>query len=185
MERKQHPDRRIQRTRLALREALIDLMTERGWDETNIRDLCERANVGRSTFYQHFQSKEELLVGSFDDLRIWLTSHAVEYGNRSSPMPFVRGLIEHVQEQRALFHRVIGRRSGHVVQKRFREIVIKMVKESGAIQNTGWQLDATASYIAGALVELLAWWVDSGTEQSVEEIEEHFFALTTVIYPQR
>src|SRR5919198_2154855 len=65
-------DRRVLRTRAALREALLALIVERGWDAVGIRDICARATVGRSTFYTHFADKEELLFSGFDDLRSML-----------------------------------------------------------------------------------------------------------------
>ncbi len=168
-------DRRVQRTRDALRVALITLLEERGWDDINIQDLCELANVGRSTFYLHFQNKEELLVGGFDDLRAWLRTRREE--TKVDAMPFVRGLIEHVHEQRNLFRSVVGRRSGHVVKKRFREMVCRLVEEEGVRPHAGWRQKAGARYIAGALVELLAWWVDSGKSHTADEIEELFYQL--------
>jgi AcrR family transcriptional regulator len=171
-------DRRVQRTRDALRASMITLLEERGWDDINIQDLCELANVGRSTFYLHFQNKEELLVGGFDDLRAWIRMQAVQRKTETDAMPFVRGLIEHVYEQRNLFRSIIGRRSGHVVQKRFREMVCRLVEEEGVPPHAGWKQKAGARYIAGALVELLAWWVDSGKGHTADEIEEFFYQLT-------
>jgi AcrR family transcriptional regulator len=171
-------DRRVQRTRDALRAAMITLLEERGWDDINIQDLCELANVGRSTFYLHFQNKEELLVGGFDDLRAWVRMQAAQRKTEADAMPFVRGLIEHVYEQRNLFRSIIGKRSGHVVQKRFREMVCRLVEEEGVSPHAGWKQKAGARYIAGALVELLAWWVDSGKGHTADEIEEFFYQLT-------
>lgn len=171
-------DRRVQRTRYALRDALISLLEERGWDDINIQDLCKRANVGRSTFYLHFQNKEELLVGGFDDLRAWLHAQSAPENATVTAMPFVRGLIEHVHEQRNLFRAIIGRRSGHVVQKRFREMVCQLVEKEVAPPHAGWKQKAGARYIAGALVELLAWWVDSGKGHTADEIEALFYQLT-------
>jgi AcrR family transcriptional regulator len=170
-------DRRVQRTRDALRNALISLLEERGWDDINIQDLCERANVGRSTFYLHFQNKEELLVGGFDDLRAWLRAQSAPAETIVDTMPFVRGLIEHVHEQRNLFRAIIGKRSGHVVQKRFREMVCQLVEEEVVHPQSGWKQKAGARYIAGALVELLAWWVDSGKGHAADEIEALFYQL--------
>src|SRR5690242_18297174 len=63
------PDRRIQRTRRLLHEAILELIHERGWDAITVQDVCERADVGRSTFYVHFADKEELLVSGFGQLR--------------------------------------------------------------------------------------------------------------------
>jgi AcrR family transcriptional regulator len=55
------PDRRVERTRQALLDALRDLLFERGYDGFAVRDIVERANVGRSTFYEHFEGKDEIL----------------------------------------------------------------------------------------------------------------------------
>jgi AcrR family transcriptional regulator len=54
------PDRRVERTRQALLDALRDLLFERGYDGFVVRDIVERANVGRSTFYEHFEGKDEI-----------------------------------------------------------------------------------------------------------------------------
>ena len=59
-------DRRVVRTRLALRQALIDLMGERGYDAISVGDLCTAADVTRGTFYNHFGDKEQMLR-SFED----------------------------------------------------------------------------------------------------------------------
>ncbi len=182
----QTADRRVQRTRYALRDALIALLAERGWDDINIQDLCERANVGRSTFYMHFQNKEQLLVSGFDDLRAWLCSDAaaVKKGDSDS-LPFVRGLIDHVYEQRTLFRAIVGRRSGHVVQKRFREMVGLLVEKDISLRVAGgWQRDAGVNFIAGALVELLAWWVDAGKGRTADDIERLFDQLSLPVIRQ-
>ena len=59
----------MQRTRRALRDAFHALMAERGWDNVSVQSICERADIGRSTFYMHYDSKEQLLEGGLDDLR--------------------------------------------------------------------------------------------------------------------
>ena len=55
------PDRRVQKTRKLLQEALINLVAEKGYDSVTIQEILDDANVGRSTFYAHFQDKEQLL----------------------------------------------------------------------------------------------------------------------------
>ena len=62
-------DPRAVKTRLALRAALVSLIIERGWDAVAIRDVCQRAGVGRSTFYTHFADREELLDGKTSPAR--------------------------------------------------------------------------------------------------------------------
>ena len=55
------PDRRVQKTRKLLQDALIELVAEKGYEAITIQELLDRANVGRSTFYAHFQDKDQLL----------------------------------------------------------------------------------------------------------------------------
>ena len=55
-------DRRVQRTRELLQKTLIELITERGYDAITIQDIVDRANIGRTTFYLHYNSKDELLM---------------------------------------------------------------------------------------------------------------------------
>ena len=55
-------DRRVQRTRAMLQKALIGLISERGYDAITIQHIVDRANVGRTTFYLHYSSKNELFM---------------------------------------------------------------------------------------------------------------------------
>jgi len=54
-------DRRVARTRDALKKAFVDLLLSKGYAAISVHDIAERANVGRSTFYMHFKSREDLL----------------------------------------------------------------------------------------------------------------------------
>lgn len=167
-------DRRVQRTRSALREALMALMAERGWDAIDVQVLCDRADIGRSTFYQHYANKEELLMQNFAGLRDALLAHASTRGDRT-PLAFVPPLLAHVHEFQAVFRALVGRRSGHYVRDRFQELLIDLVK-AGLPRRTSpaWQADAHAHYLAGALFELLVWWLGSNRPHSPEEVQALF-----------
>lgn len=174
-------DRRVQRTRQALREALVALILERGWDEVSVQHVCDRANIGRSTFYTHFADKEELLIGTLDDLRKGLRELSpIQPGAR--PLGFVRGVVAHADEQRRLFRAVIGKRSGHVIQQRFRQVLIALVHEDlSTIAPSGPHLDAATRYVAGALMETLTWWVDTRNNFQPEDVEKFFMELTAPV----
>ena len=63
-------DRRIQRTRQSLQTALSELIVEKGYEKVTVQDVIDRANVGRSTFYVHFESLDQLLLSGFEPLRM-------------------------------------------------------------------------------------------------------------------
>jgi AcrR family transcriptional regulator len=52
-------DRRVARTRTLLQQALMTLILRKNYDAITIKEICDAANVGRSTFYSHFTSKDE------------------------------------------------------------------------------------------------------------------------------
>ena len=61
-------DRRVQKTRKLLQDALIELVAQKSYESVSIREILETANVGRSTFYSHFQDKDQLLHSILDRL---------------------------------------------------------------------------------------------------------------------
>src|SRR6266516_2886157 len=65
-------DRRVQRTQQLLRNALFSLIQEKGFESLSVQDIIDRADVGRTTFYAHFDNKEDLLLSGFEDLRALL-----------------------------------------------------------------------------------------------------------------
>jgi len=182
-------DRRIQRTRAALRSALLELLPERDWEALTVQDVCERANIGRSTFYLHFRNKEELLAGSLDDLRQALQGGGTvaEAGRHPAGLRFLPGLLEHIQQQRRLCRAVFGRRSGHVVQQQFRDMLIRLVRDdlvaeaAGPRADADWQQEAAVRFLAGALVEYLAWWVDARTLRPLDQTLDCLRALCAAV----
>jgi AcrR family transcriptional regulator len=123
-----------------------------------VRDVCERANVGRTTFYLHYPNKDALLQGGLNELQTGLQGQAQALlpsaGSSLQPpgLRFMPGLIAHAHEQRQIFCGLIGRRSGHVVQQRFREMVIRLIGEE--LPESPGKLPR---WLAGAFVELLSW----------------------------
>ena len=173
-------DRRVQRTRDALREALMHLMVECGWDAIDVQTLCARANIGRSTFYQHYFNKEELLKANFAVLREILLTQAKTDSTQPEPLGFVYGLVAHVHGAQAVFRALLDRRSGQYVQDRFRELLVELV-QSGTPPSRAWQTAARAHYLGGALFEMLAWWLGNNRPQKPEEVSRLFLLWSRAI----
>lgn len=185
-------DRRSLRTRIALRDALLELIAERGWDDIAVQDVCERANIGRSTFYLHYPNKDALLQGGLEGLQAELQRQARAWSDNASPSTealegfhFALGLIEHVHEQRKVFRGMIGRRSGYVVQQRFREMVIRLITVELSESTGSFPRGAVARWLAGAFVELLSWWIEQRTPLPPKELAALFNELSRSALEQR
>jgi AcrR family transcriptional regulator len=174
-------DRRVRRTRGALKDALVDLIVERGWEGFGVQDLCERADVGRSTFYLHFADKEEVLAGGFADVGRELRAQLRRSG-APGPLAFSRGLLEHVQAHLRVFRALIGRRAAHVVQGKLRALVTELVREDLAARlPAGARRDGAAAFLAGALFELLIWSLEARPPTTAEEADALFHELAAPV----
>ena len=168
-------DRRIRKTRNQLRDALISLILERGWDKVSVQDVCGRADVGRSTFYVHFADKEELLLSGLDDLHQVLDAQRIQ---KKGSFAFVDGLVDHAKEKARLLRAIIGKRSSPNVQRQFREVVMQLVQA----ELTEFEFEekhgrAVATYIGGGFAELLTTWLDRPSSLDVNTLAATFREL--------
>jgi AcrR family transcriptional regulator len=164
------PDRRVERTQEAMRHALIGLLAEKPWEEISVQDICDRAGIGRSTFYLHHGHKEELLAAGLDNLRMHLCGGAAA-GHPREPFAFMDGLVAHVDQQRQIFRSIIGRRSGHTVQRMFREMIEQLVRDDLAERCApSDEMALSVHFVAGGVVEALALWIESPGGQTAAGI---------------
>src|SRR6266576_4441248 len=111
------PDRRVQRTRKLLQDALVSLMIEQGYEATTVQDIIDRANVGRATFYAHFADKETLLASRLEDLRVMLAQYqkralAAAGGLWERGLGFSLPMLEHARSHLPLYRAIVGREKG-------------------------------------------------------------------------
>jgi len=173
-------DRRIQRTRRLLHHAILELIHERGWDAITVQDVCERADVGRSTFYVHFADKEDLLISGFSELRKELRGHTV--AEPGKPLAFTRALLEHTLEYEPVYRALLGRRTAHVVHRGWIDVVTQLLEEDLArVAPAGPLRSAAVRYLAGALWELLSWWAEQPKRSSSVDVDGTFHRLTMPI----
>ena len=177
-------DRRIERTRKLLRGALVSLIQEKGFEALTVQDIIDRANVGRATFYSHFENKDDLLVSGFEDLRASLKGRQRDAFARGRTIDdrvlgFSRDVFAHTQEYRDVFRAMVGRRSGAIVERLLHKLVVELVREDVKrmdlrVDSSTVHAEALVHFIAGALVGVLMWWLDGRMRLSVDEMNAYF-----------
>lgn len=181
-------DRRIQRSRESLHHALVELVLEKGYEAVTIKDIVERANVGRSTFYAHYNSKEDLLTNGLAELRTLLTARQQaalaengDVGQRC--LGFSLALFEHAQSFRDIYRVLVGERGSAIVMNRMRALLADLVSQDLAViapASRDGQIPRSAliQFVVGALMSVLAWWMDRKSRLSPAEVDTIFRRLT-------
>jgi AcrR family transcriptional regulator len=181
----QPEDRRVRRTRRLLQEALLALLREKGYDKVTVRDLLDRADLGRATFYAHFRDKDDLLVSSFRDVRETLRQRLAALAGAQPRGPtagaeVLRALFEHAAGQRGLYRAVIGERGSAAVLRDLREQLAGLLREhlEQAAARRGVPPvvppEVTVQVLVGALLGALTWWLDADSGYTAEQMDRMF-----------
>ncbi|MDX1000837.1 TetR family transcriptional regulator [Sinorhizobium medicae] len=180
-------DRRAARTRASLHHALISLILTKGYDSITVDEICQTANVGRSTFYLHYTSKDDLKKSGLDGLRRQLAETAahVAHGDRPSrSLGFSLAMFEHARDHVDLYRALAGGRGGTVALGTIRKMLSDLVRDELAADGDKNSPDAiprelVVQYVVGAYMAVLTWWLDGGTKLPPDRIDAMFHRLAT------
>lgn len=172
-------DRRSQRTRQLISDAFVELLLEKGYEAMSIRDVIERANVGRSTFYSHFKDKEELFVSQLDRLLEALSRHLPQEHAEQNPFFPSLGLFLHIKEQQKLFRALSWSSGVDILTKHMQKSMSEKIEEklkSGA-HTYEVPIPVIANFLAGSFLTLVKWWLDNKMTYSPEEMDGMYRSL--------
>lgn len=176
-------DRRIQRTRKLLQDALLALILEKGYETITVQDVIDRANVGRSTFYAHFQDKEELLLSEFGQLQSLFEEHLhSQPETESSPWSMSLVMFQHAQGNLHLYKALAGKQGGSLVLAHLQKYLFTLLhahleQQFGRAENPAVPPEILAFYVISTFISLLTWWLDNDLPYSAEQMNEMFVQL--------
>ncbi|MET3663853.1 TetR/AcrR family transcriptional regulator [Caulobacter sp. 1776] len=173
-------DRRVARTRATLQRALIALMLRKGYDAVTVEEICTEADIGRSTFYAHFTSKEDLKRSGLEDqLRGMVQGHPAASGSERD-FGFVLPFLEHARDHVDLYRALVGKGGANTTLAMLTRIVSDMVREELAKSPPiakGPARDMATAFIAGGFVSLVTRWLDDGARLPPERLDVVFRGL--------
>jgi AcrR family transcriptional regulator len=193
-------DRRIQRTRLALRTALLELLKQKNYDDISLEEITEHANVGRATFYLHYKDKEDLLLEEFSQManEIAQTLSQIPFSewfpantptgdqppNSASPRPLLM-VFQHIKEHSDLYYILLksskSSRNFERIRKISTEAIVTFVQNKLASDPIPILIKVPvglfAAYFSGALLSAVDWWLEEGMHYSPEEMTVMFRSL--------
>jgi AcrR family transcriptional regulator len=203
MPKKNKTDRRIQRTRQALRKALLELIEEKGYNFISVEEITQRADLGRATFYLHYKDKEDLLIDEFNEMlnerartlaeipfSAWLPdlenqAHTTE-DKTASPLLLI---FQHIANHADLYRILPKNKKADRIFGRIRKISTQAITEfmQTKVKNDPTPIlfevpiDLLAAYFSGALLSCVNWWLEQDLSYTPEEMTRMFQRL---IFPR-
>jgi AcrR family transcriptional regulator len=155
-------DRRSVRTRSSLERSLLALIRRKPYEAITVQEICDGADIGRSTFYAHYRGKDDLKRSGLEHLRSALVD--AQNGPTDSRLRFSLALFEHARAHLDVYRALKRGRGERVALNRVRQIVAEVVREEPEMRANRSDVAAEVAqhYLAGAYMAVLTWWLDGG-----------------------
>ena len=171
-------DRRVRKSRQAIREAFISLVLDKGFEAVTVEDIAARADVARATFYAHFSDKNELLTTLFEEITSEVTEQLTDVdGAPERPrVSILKALYEHAETYRNLYL-VCLRGAGdgraraaylEVIARGAAAVFAERLRASG--REPEYPLALIARAYAGAHLAILEEWLERDDREPAEVI---------------
>jgi AcrR family transcriptional regulator len=180
------PDRRVARTHQLLRDALHSLIREKDYDSIVVKEILDRANVGRSAFYTHFRDKDELLASSIQDILGSVPPMHPKSGDGRTEriLWFSLPIFEHLERHRRTGELKLGPRGRAILHGHLQRVLTELIAEDVGKGLQGRQKTAgrippglIVQYVASTFILVLNWWVESRSPLPPKGVNELFRAL--------
>lgn len=183
-------DRRVRRTRRRLRDALIQLILEKGYDNVTIQEITDTADLSRATFYLHYKDKGELLAISLEEMFDELVESVKDLMLRrklelTDDNPPSLPVFNHVAEYADLYRSLLGDRGvSSVINRtlnyiaRIGEQQYRMLISEDEEANLPVPIEVASRHLAGAMFSMLSWWLEQDMPYTAVEMAQMFHRLT-------
>ena len=189
-------DRRQQKTRQAIYNAFTSLLTEKSYNNITVQNIIDEANVGRTTFYAHFETKDDLLKSVCQELFshiIVTTMDAAHscglYSEQDAPHSVFCHLLQHLKKNDNNILSLLSCKSSDLFLQYFKDSMNELIKKQFTLQTSGSNIDIPQDFlinhITGSFVEMVNWWIKGHMKQTPEELDKYFCAVIEPIgiYP--
>ena len=162
-------DRRISKTKKAIYQAFLQLLNDKGYESTTVQDIIDLADVGRSTFYCHYESKELLL----DELCRYLFHHLFEREESISTEDYLAHLFLHFQKNQDHITSLLFSKNDYFLRQLHKELehnVYPMVADD--LQEAYPNIPASylKHFVVTNFIETLTWWLKKGKSYTEEQV---------------
>src|SRR5215472_4125433 len=183
---------RVRRTQKLLREALIELIEERGFEALTIGEITECAMVSRAAFYRNYQDKYDLVEQIFEEAMSALLSAVGDLGREHPASIWVR-FFEHIAEYERLYRALLGRKGSPWFARKMRAALADLVKERGHLPHGpdarerpvhAFSDEFVPDLVSTLFVETITWWLEHGRPYTPREIATRTALLASALFKE-
>ena len=169
-------DRRITKTRKAIYAAFLQLLNQRDYEAITVQEIIDLADVGRSTFYSHYESKELLL----DELCQKLFHHLFEREENITTEAYLAHIFSHFKKNQDHVSSLLLSKNDYFLrqlQKELEHHVYPMVEADLQIIHPKIPTSYLKHFVVTNFIETLTWWLREGKIYSEREVVDFYLEI--------
>ena len=180
-------DRRQKKTRLSIFNAFIELLNEKHYNKITVGEIIDRANVGRATFYAHFETKDFLLRDICDELFCHIFDS--DKGNDvmhehifkcNAPDSVFLHLFQHIKKNDNNITALLASQNNELFLRYFKENMITLIQKLDLIDHNNKNdlpYNFLVNHTASTFIETVRWWIENEMTESPETITTYFLSI--------
>lgn len=164
------------------------MLSQKNYNRISVQDIVNEADIGRTTFYAHFATKDYLLKDLCEDLfgHIIDTAMGLPHGHYhascgSKPDSVFLHLLRHLQENDRNILELLSSQNNEIFLRYFKsnlkQLIVTQYAEKGTLKNSRLPEDYLVNHITASFVETVGWWVSRQMQETPEEITDYFLAV--------
>lgn len=175
-------DRRQKKTRLSIIKAFRNLLERKRYDHITVQEIIDEADVGRSTFYSHFETKDLLLQALCNELfyHIFENDPCPYVGKDHALEAKLSHVLWHIRAERDNLSGILLSDSGELFMGYFRDQLKIMFGEYVSEAADSVPLDFALEHLSGSFAETVRWWMKEGMRTSPEMTAKYFMSMTKI-----
>jgi len=172
-------DPRIVRTRTLMRNALMELIADRGFSSLTIQDVTRQAGLHRTTFYLHYTGLHELLEDCtktlFSEVRseIFKVWDMQQVQDPAVLEPIVENVLHHLEKHGAFYRTLLGKQGDPLFRELFQalltELIFEPITRNASRETISYPLEMTLQFYSTGFIGIASWWLEKGMPISAEQ----------------
>ncbi len=177
-------DRRQKKTRDAIFTAFTTLLSKKSYSKISIQEIIDEANVGRTTFYAHFETRDDLLKAMCEALFGHIGGSAADaththglYSDNDAPESIFCHLLQHLQENDRNILALLSCESNELFLRYFKDSLNELISQQylqSYPRHNDLPDDFLVNHISGSFVEMVLWWIRGRMQQPPEQLDAWF-----------
>lgn len=175
-------NQRSRLTRMLMKQAYMDLMKEKRTDRITVRDICERAEINRSTFYLHYPEPNALLIEIEDEAIVLVREALSVIGAIKTPTlgvsEYLLSFVEYIRKNEDLFRTLLVENSDPHFRRKMRDTALAMIESGFHVDLEPEKKRAACLFVISGSLEVLTDWIRSNCALRERSVCESLYRLS-------